>query len=141
MACRHVDEMLKEGITENLAIRILELFVDVYSKLLNGGSATPHNAGQVEYWSLAAHKVKNHRPYGKFVRVEHGAPRRGLARKVLDIYHKHKLDESEMNKLVKKHWKLAVITLEEDRRLNKIARSKMYKAPELRWKAAGIRFE
>lgn len=140
LACRHVEEMEKEGMTINHAIRILELLTDVYAKLLKGGSASPHSAQQVELWSLAALKFKNSKPYARHVRVEHGTPRRAFALKVLDLYHKNKLNESEMANLVKKYWKLAVITLEEDEKLNKIARSKMYDTPELRWKAAGISF-
>jgi hypothetical protein len=38
-----------------------------------------------------------------------------------------------MAKLVKRYWKLAVITLEEDNRLNKVARSRAFKTPEARW--------
>ena len=140
MMCRHVDEMEKEGMTINHAIRILELSTDIYAKLLKGGSASPHNAGQVKLWSLAAHKFKNFRPYANYVRVEHGTPRREFARLVLKLYHKNKLNEHEIDNLVKKYWKLAVITLSEDRKLNKIARSEMYKTPKLRWKVAGIRF-
>ncbi len=45
-----------------------------------------------------------------------------------------------MQRLVERYWKLAVITLEEDQRLNKVARSKMYDTPEKRWSAAGINF-
>lgn len=140
VACRHVGEMGKEGITTNHAIRILELLTDVYAKLLKGGSASPHSAEQVELWSVAARKFKYSKPYGNNVRVEHGTPRRAFAVKVLGLYRKGKLNKHEMDNLVKKYWKLAVITIEEDRKLGKIARSKMYQTPELRWKAAGIRF-
>ena len=43
LACRHVQEMMASGVTENLAIWTLELFGDVYAKLHGGGSATaPH---------------------------------------------------------------------------------------------------
>jgi hypothetical protein len=45
-----------------------------------------------------------------------------------------------MAKLVERYWKLAVISLEEDKRLNKVARSKAFKTPEDRWAAAGIEF-
>jgi N-glycosylase/DNA lyase len=45
-----------------------------------------------------------------------------------------------MNTLVKRDYKLAVITVDEDRRLNRIARSKTFDAPEKRWAAAGISF-
>ncbi len=138
--CRHIDEMIAEGVTMNHAIRLLELSTDVYAKLLTGGSASPHSAKQVKLWSLAAEKFKSKASFGKYVRVEHGTPRRAFAHMILKLYHKQKLNKREMDKLVKKYWKLAVITLEEDRKLNKIARSKIYKTPELRWKAAGIHF-
>ena len=48
LACRHVQEMMSAGVTENLAIRTLELFADVYAKILTGGSATPHHVDQVD---------------------------------------------------------------------------------------------
>ena len=140
MACRHIDEMIAEGVTMNHAIRLLELFTDVYAKLFTGGSASPHSAKQVKLWSLAAKKFKSKVSFGKYVRVEHGTPRRAFAHMVLKLYRKQKLNKREMDKLVKKYWKLAVITIEEDRRLGKIARSKMYKTPEQRWRAAGIHF-
>lgn len=138
--CRHIDELEKEGVTMNHAIRLLELSTDVYAKLLKGGSATPHSAEQVKLWSVAARKFKYSKPYANYVRVEHGTPRRAFALLVLELYRKNKLNKYEMDKLVKKYWKLAVITLEEDSKLGRIARSKMYKTPDLRWKAAGISF-
>jgi hypothetical protein len=46
-----------------------------------------------------------------------------------------------MNNLVKRYWKLAVITLEEDARLTKAAPcATMFDTPELRWATAGIVF-
>lgn len=143
VACRHVDELMAVNVTENHAIRTLELFTDVYAKLLNGGSATPHHVDQVKLWSIAARKWRRLHPKtkpGRYLRVEHGTPRRGFARKVLEIYRRGTLSRKTMDKLVRKYWKLAVITSNEDKRLNKLARSKMYKTPEDRWLAAGIRF-
>ncbi|MEW5685743.1 MAG: hypothetical protein AB1942_12555 [Pseudomonadota bacterium] len=46
-----------------------------------------------------------------------------------------------MAELVSRYWKLAVITVEEDARLNRVARSTVYDNPDERWKAAGIEFE
>jgi len=60
---------------------------------------------------------------------------------VLDLYQKEKLNSKTMTRLIKRFWKLAVITLEEDERLNKIARSKIFKTPDERWEAAGIKFQ
>ena len=141
MACRHVEEMKKEGVTENHAIRVLKLLADIYANLLKGGTASPYSAGRVELWSLKARKFKNYKPYGKYVRVEHGTPSTTFARMVLQLYKDNKLNQKEIDNLVNRYWKIAVITLNEDKRLNEIgARSKMFKTPELRWEEAGILF-
>jgi hypothetical protein len=73
-------------------------------------------------------------------RVEHGTPRRGFARKVLDLHQKNELNDTTMLRLIERDYKLAVITLDEDQRLNRIARSKMFETPHERWAAAGIKF-
>lgn len=143
IACRHVEEMMAEGVSENLAIRTLELFADMYAKVHNGSGATPHHVSQVVLWSKAAKSLKKKQPDGKpkdFLRVEHGTPRRGFARKVMKLYQKKKLTDRAMAGLVKRYWKLAVITLEEDQRLNKGARSKPFATPEQRWASANIKF-
>lgn len=143
LACRHVEEMMAAGVTENFAIRTLELFTNVYAKLLMGGNASPHHVKQVVLWSVKAKRLRTKMPDGKprdFFRVEHGTPRRAFARKAFALYQKRRLNEKSMQKLVTRYWKLAVITLEEDQRLNRIARSKMYNTPEERWSAAGIKF-
>lgn len=145
LACRHVQELIAAGITENLAIRTLELFSDVYAKMHCGGSATPHSVRQValDQWSVAAKLVVKQNPDAKpkdCLRVEHGTPRREFARMVLRLYESGKLTEDEMAILVKQYWKLAVITLEEDQRLNKNLRSKLFDTPDERWQAANILF-
>jgi hypothetical protein len=143
LACKHVCEMRAIGVTENSAIRTLELFADVYAKLHMGGSATPHHVGQVKLWSIKAREIRASIPDAKprdHYRVEHGTPRRSFARQVLELYHQKKLNKEAMAKLVEQYWKLAVITLEEDRNLNKVARSKAFDTPEERWAAAGIEF-
>jgi hypothetical protein len=146
LACRHIDEMMEAGITENIAIRTLELLSDVYAKLHQGGAATPHHADQVKLWSVAARKMrtankKANAKAGTYLRVEHGTPRRVFARKIMVLHHASKLNTRTMNNLVRRYWKLAVITLEEDARLAKSApRSTMFDTPELRWATAGIVF-
>jgi hypothetical protein len=143
LACRHVLEMREEGVTMNLAIRTLELFADMYAKMHMGGSATPHHVDQVTLWSVEAKNIRRRTPNAKprdHFRVEHGTPRRGFALMVLDLYQKEKLNSKTMAKLIERYWKLAVITLDEDERLNKIARSKTFKTPDERWEAAGIKF-
>jgi hypothetical protein len=144
LACRHVVEMREEGVTMNLAIRTLELFADVYAKMYMGGSATPHHVDHVALWSVKASGIRRGIPDAKpreYFRVEHGTPRRGFALMVLGLYQQEKLNSKTMAKLVKRYWKLAVITLEEDKRLNKIAKSKTFKTPDERWEAAGIKFQ
>jgi len=64
LACRHVEELMAEGVTENLAIRTLELFTDVYAKLQTGGSATPHHVSQVKLWSIEAIRVRQAITFG-----------------------------------------------------------------------------
>lgn len=143
LACRHVQEMMDAGITENFAIRTLELFTDVYAKLFTGGSATPHHIDQFDLWSIEALRIRKQYPEAKpkdHFRVEHGTPRRHFARLVLELYTRKELTQEHLNALVERYWKLAVISLEEDKRLNKIARSKMFDTPEERWAAAGIEF-
>lgn len=143
LACRHVEEMIAAGVTENLAIRTLELFADVYAKLHVVGNASPHHVDHVKLWSTKAKTLRNTMPDAKpkdCFRVEHGTPRRGFARKLLDLYHRNELNETKMVELVERDYRLAVITLEEDQHLNKIARSKIYDTPEQRWADAGIEF-
>ena len=148
LACRHVEEMIAANVTENFAIRTLELFADIYAKCHMGGKGqtSPHHAKQVELWSVASLGVLQTNPHamarpGDYFRVEHGTPRRGFARKVLSLYQHHKeLNEVKVKELVERHWKLAVITLDEDQLLNKKARSQVYDTPEERWMAAGIEF-
>lgn len=143
LACRHVEEMKAAGVTENLAIRTLETFADVYAKLYKGGTASPHHVDQVKLWSIDATRLRKAEPDLKpkdHLRVEHGTPRRAFARKVLDLHECGKLNEKTMNRLVERYWKLAVITIAEDQRLNKIARDKMLNTPEERWDAARIKF-
>jgi hypothetical protein len=145
IACRHVQELVDAGVTENLAIRTLELFTDVYAKLLNGGSATPHHVLQIprEQWSEAARELWHKSPRLKprdYLRVEHGTPRRAFARMVLELYRTNDFSEPSLARLVKTYWKLAVITLDEDSRLNQLARSKPFSSPDERWQHANISF-
>jgi hypothetical protein len=67
-------------------------------------------------------------------------PRRVFAQKVLKLYEDNQLDTATMDALVEQEYRVAVITIEEDRILNKMARSKVLDTPEERWRAAGIEF-
>ena len=143
IACRHVNELIDAGVSENMAIRNLELFTDVYAKIHSGGSPSPHHVNQVALWSVEAQRVKNPESVANakdHFRVEHGTPRRQFARLTMKLYRGNQLNVDTLNELVKSYWKLAVITIEEDRKLNKLAKSKLYDTPEARWAVAGIVF-
>lgn len=138
--CRHVNELLGAYFTENLAVRLLELGANNYAKYKLLGTTAPDHADQFEMWSKAARKAKKTHPkwkYSRYLRVEHGTPRRQFARLVLNAFRHGKLTQSWMNNLCGTKWKVAVITHEEDARLD---RSRLYRTPEARWEAAKIRF-
>ena len=46
LACRHVNELMAAGLTENMAIRNLELFANVYAKFLTLNTTTPDHVSQ-----------------------------------------------------------------------------------------------
>jgi hypothetical protein len=144
LACRHVQEMIAAGVTENLAIRPLELFSDVYAKLRVLGSTSPHHVKYVKLWSIKARALRDALPNAKpkdYFRVEHGTPQRSFARTVLSLYQNGELDEVTMDALVQRVYRLAVITIEEDKTLNKMARSTVSTTPKARWRDAGIEFD
>jgi hypothetical protein len=144
LACGHVLELNAAGVTSNIAIRTLELMIDVYGKLYHGGKATPHHVSHIKQWSIAARKaIVNHpgRPAKEFLRVEHGTPRRALATLVLKHHADNSLDKNLLNDFMARYWKLAVLTLEEDERLNRLVRSKMSDTPEQRWALVNIEME
>ena len=96
IACRHVEEMRAGGVTDNLAVRTLELFADVYAKLQVIGNASPNYVKHVKLWSVKTRQLKNARPDAKpseHFRAEHGTPRRGFAREILKLYQNDKLTE------------------------------------------------
>jgi hypothetical protein len=78
IACRHAEEMMAAGVTENLAIRTLEHFVEVYSKLQMGATATPYHVDKVKLWSIKAKNLRIAMPDAKardHFRIELGTPR------------------------------------------------------------------
>ncbi len=141
--CRHVKELRDAGFTENFAIRLLELCANTYAKEQIMGINAVDHADQFKLWSKAAIKARKAHPklkYGRYLRIEHGTPRRGFARLILEKFGHRKLTKPWMDKLCNMKWKVAVITHEEDKYLNRLARSKLYASPEARWKAAKIKF-
>jgi hypothetical protein len=142
LACRHSEEMKDADLTENMAIRTLELFADLYAKFQVVGNASPHHRNQFKLWSRRALELKKKDPNSKSFRCEHGTPRRGFARKVQELYKQGNLNLKNMNLLVERYWKVAVITVDEDRVLNsRKLRSEMLATPEERWEKAGIKIE
>jgi len=147
MVCRHVKEQMDNGITENFAIRPLILMADIYAKLKIIGNASPDSAKQFPIWSKAAVELWREKreeepkrpPYGKHLRNEHGYGRTAFAKKVLDRYEElNELDKTTIDKLVDDYWRVAVITLDEDKKLNRSNTDGL--SAEKRWEKAGIEF-
>ena len=141
IACRHVTELLTAGVTANTAIRTLERMADVYCKFRVKGYVSPHHADEYELWSKAAREAKAANPkkqYGQYLRVEHGTPKRAFAHELLAAFNAGILTKEWIDEFCDRKWKVAVITHEEDKRLQ---RSKAYATPEERWAAAKIVFE
>ncbi len=142
IACRGMKELLHARMTENFAIRHLEFLVNNYAKQKIVGKLSPDYADEYPLWSKAALAAKKANPnlkYGQYLRVEHGTPRRRFARLVYEAYQEGKLTQDWMDNHCGTLWKVAVITHEEDRRLNMVAK-KIFKTPEERWAAADIEF-
>jgi len=142
LACKHVDEMQKAGMTLNHAIRLLELLTDMYAKTGQEGKAKVWHVGDVpqNQWSIAARKLRKLKPRvkaGSILRVEHGTPRRQFAKKILELYRKkRKITPRDIKSIIKKYWKMAVITHEEDRRITR----QEFRTPQARWAFYRIRF-
>lgn len=140
-ACRQLEEMLSLGVTENYAIRQLELFANAYAKFQVIGNVSPDHVGHYKLWSEAALALVKENPSARtagLLRVEHGTPRRQFARLIYQQWKTAELTETWMDLTLQKMWNVAVITVEEDRRLNKSARSKLFDSPFDRWRSSGI---
>jgi len=145
LACWHFEDLRAAGVSENYAIRTLELMTDSYAVVFHGGVPSPHHVQRVPkiQWSCAARKLHEKtpklRPKDNFI-VEHGTPRRTFARAIRDLWKRGDLTKESLDSLAKRLWKLAVITIEEDRRLSKLAKQP-FETPDARWAAAGIKFD
>jgi hypothetical protein len=119
--------------------RRIECYFFGYAELYAGPKGVPYD--QIDLWSegAIAEYSKDKSNVRNFVK-EHGTPRTVFAAMILDIYLRGELTKEVMNQNFDTFYKLAVITKEEDARLNAIgARAKMYETPEKRWTAAGIK--
>ena len=93
----------------------------------------------IKLWSVAALAAREANPKAKVIR-EHGTPMSAFTKIGYDRYLRDGLTKDVLDDLIAKYYRLAVITDEEDRRLKKLARSRMYDTAEARWAAAGIVF-
>ncbi len=142
IVCRSMQELRKAGMTENFAIRHLEFLTNNYAKQIIIGKLSPDHADEYALWSKAALSAKIENvdfKYGQYLRVEHGTPRRKFARIVLKAHEDECLTQEWMDAHCQALWKVAVITHEEDKRLNRVAKL-IFDTPEARWAAAGIEF-
>jgi len=149
-ACRHFYELIDLEVTENIAIRQPLKMVDIYAKMRVIGKCSVDKANEFDYWSIEAEKVWKQAQlkdpkakYGSFVRIEHGTPRTQFTKIVLEKYDQNKtLTIKTMEDLIRNKWKVAVITKEEDARINANGdrRNPENKSPEKRWADAGIKF-
>ena len=149
-ACRHFYELIDLEVTENIAIRQPLKMVDIYAKMRVIGKCSVDKANEFDYWSIEAEKVWKQAQlkdpkakYGSFVRIEHGTPRTQFTKIVLEKYDQNKtLTIKTMEDLIRNKWKVAVITKEEDARINANGdrRNPKNKSPEKRWADAGIKF-
>lgn len=142
LACRHFHEMIEAGMTENFAIRTLELLANTYAKQRIVGIHAPDHVSHYDLWSakaISAQRKNPGFPPGLYLRVEHGTPRRQFARYVIEAASRQILTEKWMNALCTRKWRVAVITHEEDKKLSKL-KNVIYPSPEKRWAAAGIKF-
>ena len=127
LVCIHVEAQIDALISPNFAMRPLILMADVYAKLRIIGNANPDRADQFEKWSNEAvnlwkQKLKETpKPsFGSYLRCEHGFGKTKFAEIVLDTFKKNgKLTETTMDNLVDKYWRVAVITLKEDKKLDR----------------------
>ncbi len=104
-----------------------------YAAQFNG-----YDKSTLELWSVDALQAVGRDPNVK-LRVEHGSPKAAFAVHILDLYTKGKLTEDIFNQELDRLYRLAVITLDEDQKLNDAGlRSKMLETPEDRWARVGI---
>ena len=150
MACGHFNELVKAGVTQNIAIRQPLKMVDIYAKMRVIGKCSVDKANEFKHWSIEAKKVWDqailndpNAKYGSFVRIEHGTPRTQFTQIVLAKYSENKsLTIKIMEDLIRRKWKVAVITRDQDARINANGDriNPGSKSPEKRWHDAGIEF-
>jgi|SRR5271165_1477182 len=141
IALEYMKKLRDAGVTHNQIHREIMFRIDGANNARKGhySGAKGFNKSTIDLWSVKALAAYKKDPKVK-LRVEHGSPRTPFAQRVFNLYLRNKLTEKLFNKMLDDHYKLAVITLDEDQKIRANGdRSVMHDAPEMRWKAAGIK--
>jgi hypothetical protein len=135
LALDYAIQLEKTSMTQNFYLWELKHRIDATYLGYTGIYAGPggYDKDGIEFWSEAAFAAYRKDKKAKLV-VEHGSPRTEFAVLVFGLYKQGKLTEAKLRVLYDKLYKLAVITKEEDRRLNDAT-------PEERWREVGIKLE
>jgi hypothetical protein len=142
LGLEYAAKLREAGLVQNFYVWELKHRIEAYylgrNNLYAGPNGIPYE--QIDLWSeKALEEYSNDKKAKRDLIREHGAPRTPFAIMILELYLSGDFNEKVMSEKLDLHYKLAVITKEEDRRLNAIrARSKMYPSPHERWAAAGI---
>jgi hypothetical protein len=120
-------ELLDAGLSRNWCGRTLFMVIDIYASQSIRGLPIPV--------SKAAHGLPKSQ-----CRYEHGTPMSAIITMFIEAYKANKLTK-ESSLEIAKLWRVAHITLEEDKRLNASGlRSKAMNLPHERWSQVGIEF-
>jgi hypothetical protein len=141
LALAYMKKLRDAGVTHNKVHREIMFRIDGANNARKGhySGAKGFNKSTIDLWSAKALAAFKKDPTVK-LRVEHGSPRTPFAQRIFNLYLRDKLTEKLFNKMLDEHYKLAVITLEEDKRISANGhRSVMHDTPDMRWKAAGIK--
>jgi hypothetical protein len=142
LGLEYAAKLRESGMVQNFYTWELKHRIEAYylgrNELYAGPNGIPYE--QIDLWSeKALESYSRKKEDARNLVREHGAPRTPFSAMVLDLYMSGNLSEKVMNDILDLHYKLAVITKEEDKQLNAIrARSKLYPSPEERWAAASI---
>jgi hypothetical protein len=125
------------GTSENAYYLLIDDWIDGYMRsLMHEFTAGPYHPLKTRHWSRKAIEAyKNDKK--SLLRVAHGTAKRNISRLVFAHYKAGKLTEDTMLAIAQRYWKIAVLTKEENSRLDKVARSTMHDTPDERWALIG----
>jgi hypothetical protein len=91
-------------------------------------------------WSVEALRARKENPKARLI-IEHGTPQAAFAKVIYRLYLDNRLTAEVFDGLLAKHYRIAVITVAENQKLNGAElRSTMLETAEARWAAVGIQF-